>query len=224
MIEFYAIKGAEHLDKVIFTDSYGYDFEGTMDECCNFADANDDGNTEFKAVAVSKTNSLEEVEYWGTDGLSDGSPYDYIAQKKIAAFIIKAVIDNKMNMTQYETDFLDRLDYETISKNIKKEVEEKYLNKIVDINETDAEIKNSIIGYLQDYSDFVSDEWDEENGVIVIANTIRFEDSVFTGEETSTYALNSYPVLQTKYKREPDGKTAKLISVEIKNKSRAKKI
>ena len=215
MIEFYAIKGAKHLDKVIFADSYGYNFQGTMAECCEFATTNDDGDTEFKAVAVSKTNSLEEVEYWGTDGLSDGSPYDYILQKKIAAFIIKTVIDDKMNMTQYDTDFIDRIDYETISKNIKKEVEEKYLNKIVDINETDAEIKNSIIGYLQDYSDFVSDEWDEENGVIVIANTIRFEDSVFTGEETSTYALNSYPVLQTKYKKESNGKTAKFISVEI---------
>ena len=212
MIEFYSIKADEHLDKVIFTVSYGYDFEGTMAECCEFAVTNDDGAAEFAVVAVSKTNSLDEVEYWGT-GLSEGSPYDYIAQKKIAAFIIKTVIDEKMNMTVCEVDFLDKLDYEKIAGKIKTEVEGKYLNKIVDINSADADIKNTISRYLQNYSDAIEDEWDEEDVIMTINNIIKFDPAIVTGEEMNT--LDSYPTLVTKYEVESDGKTAKLISVEI---------
>lgn len=212
MIEFYSVTGNEDLNKVIFADDYGYHFEGTMTECLQFATANDDGAAEFAVVTVSKTNSLEDVEYWGTNGLSTGSPYDYIKQKRIAAFIIKTVIDEKMNMTVCETDFLDKLDYNEIAGKIKVEVEGKYLNKIVDIDEVDADIKNIISRYLQNYSDAIEDEWDEEDGIMTINNIIKFDPAIVTGEEMNT--LDSYPMLVTKYEVESDG-TGKIVSVGI---------
>lgn len=208
MIEFYAVTGNKDLNEVKFTDSYGYNFEGDMGKCINMAE-DEDSTAEFEVIGVSKTNTVTDVEYWGTNGLSDGSPYSYIEKNKIAAFLIKTVLNEKGAVVKQETiDFADCLNYKAISESIKKEIEEKYFNKNVVINEADTEIKDCIAKHLQDYTDFVEDNWDDDEDTITVDNVIKFENL------QDFQDLPSYPVLRTVY-RKADAGVGTMLSVEI---------